>query len=1040
MNASSVSPIVAALLFVLIPLSVRAQSPGAATANDAAYALFSAGDYGSAAAAYQQILKDYPTDAVVPVASVQLAFAQYFLGKLDDAQATLAKALGFPGLPPEILQVGDSFMPQILSSKAASLPAGDAKRKAAFEEAIKKFTEFLAKYPQSSDVESAVSGRAIANFQIGNLDKVVEDLQSNLQKFPASGTIDSSKNLLALALATQGGAELTKDGGDKAKGMGLLKEAETLLQQIITGKKDFAIINDADFQLGEILFMQAACSPEADRPALYQKAHDAYMSILPQEEIIRLQQEKVSGFPALKAAAIRANRMDLRKQLDKDNERELRKLEEIKAKPDQIAAAILKMGEIFYNAQKFNESRVVIRHAAPFLTTDDEKMRALYFKTMGYAVQNSIENAVQGYNEFVAAYKGKAIAERLPFAMGNMYLAAGNATEAIRYFDDSVAQYPKGQLAGLSVVSKAQAQVSLKQLDEALKTFKEYLAKNPSPEVAVVAQYGLAGIYKDTAKWDDAIAAYKVVKEKFAGTPQAVESDYWVAISTQQKGNNAGAVPLLEAFIKANEKHSLTPLAIYSLGGAQIALGKSDEGGATLAVLAEKFPDSQAAPYTYFMRAQLAGTAQKADEVDALMRRFIEKYPADDKVFFAYDSIAQNAVKAGRTDDAMATYKEFVQRYPENPQAAGSLVKVAELQRGNAERLAVNYSSLSAADQTKWKEAVEMSVSTAEEMLAKYPASPDLAQGLQALLAAQRLLIRAELKTDPQVETYLQELADKTSDAGAKTKILFTMASFISEKDKPRALARMNEAYDPAVVYSARDLDIYGLALVGDKKYDEAEKVFQKLAKDYPNPPGTAAGASTSLVQEAQATSIFGLGRVAQEKKQTVESGKLFQQLKTLYPWSPKVLEADYGIAESLRADNKLDEALALLPAIIRAPNANAELRANSFLLGGNIMKKKMEDATDPKQAKQKTEFREQAIDFYTKIAQFYSGVPIAASEGLWQGGQLLEQQANDSADPKFKAKQLDRAKGVYKQLAKDYPESPYSPKAKERLAALGAP
>ena len=479
----------------------------------------------------------------------------------------------------------------------------------------------------------------------------------------------------------------------------------------------------------------------------------------------------------------------------------------------------------------------------------------------------------------------------------------------------------------------------------------------------------------------------------------------------------------------------MTPLAIYSLGGAQIALGKTAEGAATLATLAEKFPDSQAAPYTYFMRAQLAGAAQKQDEVVALMRQFIEKYPADDKVFFAYDSIAQNAATAGKPDDAIAAYAEFVQRYPVSPQAAGALTKIAELHRGSAERIAVNYSALPTADQAKWKEEVQAAVSTVEDMIAKYPASTDLALGLQSLLASQHLLLRAELKTDAQVEEYFQGLAEKTSDAGAKSKILFTMASFISEKSTPRALAAMNAAYDASVVYSPKDLDIYGLALVGDKKYDEATAVFQKLTQDYPNPTGTAP--ASNIIQEAQATAIFGLGKIAQEKKQTAEAGKLFKQLKTLYPWSPKVLEADYGIAESLAVENKPDEALALLPAIIRAPNASAELRANSFLLGGNIMRKKMEEATDPKQ---KTTFREQSIDFYLKIAQFYSGVPGAASEGLWQGAKLLEEQANESTDPKFKAKQLDRAKLAYKQLVNDYKDSPYVPKAKERLSALGVP
>gem|GEM_PF-5502613 len=545
-----VFPVSALIALVLIAFSLPtllAQSPAAAQANEAAYALFSSGDYTGSAAAYEKLIKDYPTDGVVSVATVQLAFSQFFLGQYDPALATLAKAVSGPPLPPDAAQVVDNFLPQILSAKASAMELNDPKRKAAFEDAIKKYSDFITKYPQSPELESAMFGRAIANFQIQNYDKAVEDLQSNVQKFGKSGTIASSKNLLALALATLGGQELGKEGGDQAKGMGLLKQGEDLLRQVITEKKDIGLINDSYFQIGEILFTRASFGPEAERPPLFQQALEAYRSIIPKDEVVALQQDKIKGFPALKAAALRANNAALKKQLDKDNERELQKLGEIRAKPDQVATAVLKMGEIFFNAQKYNEARVLIGHVSPFLTTDDAKIRAQYFTTMTYALQNAADRAVENYQSFTAANKGNPIAENLPFAVGNMYLALGNPTEAIKFFDDSIAQYPEGRLAGLSVVSKAQAEASLQQFENALKTFQTYLAKNPSPEVAVVAQYGLAGIYKDTAKWDDAIDAYKIVKDKFPGTPQAVEADYWIAIATQQKGDNAAAIPLTKS-------------------------------------------------------------------------------------------------------------------------------------------------------------------------------------------------------------------------------------------------------------------------------------------------------------------------------------------------------------------------------------------------------------------------------------------------------------------------------------------------------------
>lgn len=1027
-----------AFLFLLTQIpDLSAQSQAASQENEAAYTLFSNADYKAAAEAYEAIIKGYPTDILVQTAMIQLGLCQFFLGEFDKAIASLDKAkAGSPPLSPQQLQVVDNIRPQILAAKAMSLPPGDSARKGLFEQAIQGYTEFITKYPQSPDLEAATYGRALSEYQIGNFDKAIADLEANIQKFPNSPTIQGSQNLLAISFATQGGEQLSKPDGDKARGLELLKKGETILRKIISEKKDLALVNDANFQLGEILFMAAAFSPEDQRPAIYEEAAEAYMAVIPKAEIVAMQQEKVQSFGPKKAEAIRARNLTLKAQLDKDNERELKKLAEISAKPDQTPAALLKLGEIFFNAGKINESRVVLTHVTPFLSTNDEKMRAAYHKAVGYAVQGATEPAVKAYEAFQSAHKGKPIAENLPFLMGSMFLTQGDNETSIRYFQESLQIYPEGRLAGLSVAQKAQAQVGLRQFEEALKTFEASLANNPSPEVAVVARFGIANIHRDTAKWEDAIAAYKQVVENHAGTPQAVESGYWIAACTQQKGDNAAAAPLLEAFLQANSGHPLEPLALFALGNARVANGQKEEGIATLAQVVEKFPDSQPAPFTFFTRAQILAADQNVEGINALMREFISKYPQDDKVYFAYNSIAGNMVNSADPAGAVASWQEFVKNYPDHPNAPGAMVKIAELQRAQAEQLATNFTSLNEADRAKWMESVNASIATVEQLLASYPQSPDLAGGLQALLAAKRLLLGSQQLDGPKVESYFEELSAKTSDPGARSKVLFTLAGFIAPNDKARALEKMNEAYNAQVVYSPKDIDTYGLALLDAGKPDEALAVFEKLAADFPVPDGVEPNAAPPNVQEAQATVLFGRGRVAQEKGQTAEAGEFFTQLKTLYPWSPKGLEADYGIAQSLRAQNKPDEAMPLLGAIIRAPNATAELRANSFLLYGHIMKEKAAAEADP--AKKK-ENRENAIDFFLKIPQFYSGVPVAAAEGLWEGAQLLEQQAAESQDAAFKNQQLARARSAYEQIVKEFSNDKFAPQAQQRLQSLPA-
>jgi TolA-binding protein len=1014
---------------------VRAQSKAAADANAAAYLLYSSGEYKEAAAAYEKVLKDFPTDGMASSAQIQLAFCYYSLAQFDQAATILAKAAAGPPLSPELKQIADGLLPQILSAKAAAMPASDPNRKSTFDDAISKFTDYIGKYPQAQDLENAIFSRAVAEYQLERYDDAIKDLELNLQKFPQSATLSSTKNLLAVALATVGSAELMKgDASAKAKAFALYKRAADYLREIIKKKEDIALINEANFQLGEILLNQAGFSPESERPALYAEALTAYRSVAPKEQIITLQQDKLSEFPARKAAALRASNPALKRQLDRDNERELKKLSELQGKPDQTATALLKMAEIYFQLGKNNEARVVLKHVSPHLTSDEDKKRALYFTTMTYALQNAADRATVGYEEFQSKYKGDALADNLPVALGGMYLSLNNPNEAIRYFNESLAIYPYGRFTGLSVVQKAGAETRLGNLADALKTFQDYMTQNPPPEIGAIAQAGIAGIYKDTQKWDDAIAAYNEVKTKYAGTPQAVEADYWIGICTQQKGDNTAAALILDTFAKANPKNALAPLALYAKGGALIALGKKEDGIATLASVAEQYPDSQPAPFTYFMRAQLRASEGKPDDVIALMRQFIEKYPKNDKVYFAYESIAQTAINAGKTDAGFATYREFVENYPESPQAGEAMFKIAELQRAKADALG-RYSALSEQERSQWNILLEGSIATSEETIKKYPDSASLALALQTLLQSQRMLLGAELKKAPEVEQYFQSLADSAPSPNAKSKILFTLAAYVSEQDNARALTIMNEAYKPEIVYSPQDMDFYGLALIGQRKFDEAAAIFEKLAKDYPVPINVTPNQASQLVQEAQAIALFGQARVAQERGQTAEAGKLFQELKAIYPWSPKVLEADYGIAQSLKEQGKLDDAVTLLTGLIRAPTATAELRANGMLLGGSIMAEKAKAATDQQE---RNEYLGAAIDYFIKIAQFYSGVPTVAAEGLWMGGQLLEQQANGSGDAKFKTQQLGRAKASYQQLLKDYPNSEFTSKAQERLTALG--
>lgn len=1024
-------PVLATAVILVAPAPRAAAQDAPQQALEAANNIYVGGDYPAAVTAYEKLLADYPTSPVVPNAQIQLAFAYYLTGENKKSLDILKKFNQGPPAPDELKELSALLEPQALSALGSSLKPDDPARKTNFEEAVKKFADYIQKFPKAAEIESAYYGSALASFQIADYEAAKKSLETNIQRFPASASIIESKNLLALVYATEGSRMLSQEGANNQAAFDLYKKSADILRGIINEQADLALVNAAQFQLGEILLNEAAFAPEDRKPALLEEARKAYRGVLPKDRILALQQAKIDAIPAKRGAALAARDTAALKRIDRQAERDRRKLAELQGRPDQTVAALQKTGETYFQQGKYDEARVVLSHVQNALADEEDKKRNLYYTTMTYALQNALQPATAGYEQFQGKYKGDPIAANLPVVVGNMYLAhpdpaQRNPEKAAQYFKEASELYPKSPLLGLSVVNQATARAQQGDYDGALKTYRDFLATNPSPDVGAVAQLGIGNVLKEQGKWDEAIAAYKEMISKFPQAPQLPEAEFWVAVGTQQKGDNQGALPLIDAFVqKYPDNATLTPSALYSKAAAQLALNQQAEGVATLAQLADKFPKSQPAPFTYFQRAQLAGSAQNADEVVRLMREFAEKYPQDEKIWFAFDSIGQTERNRGKIDAAVAAYADFVAKYGTAPKAPEAMVQIAELNRGAAERLG-RYGALPPEDQAKWKAFIAAALAAGEKMTATYPESAELSLGLRSLLASKKAELDAGLIDAQGVEKYFADLA-ASAPAGAKSKVLFARASFISAQDPKRALEEMEKAYDSSLVYAPADLDLYGLALLQSGQGDKAKAVFEKIAADYPNPANMQPAQAPPAIQEAQAISLFGLGQVAQKAGDVSGAGQFFEKLKALYPWSPKVLEANYGIAASKRKEGKSDEAIGLLTQIIRAPNASSQLRADSMLLGGYIQKEKGQ--------------RDAAIDYFIKISAFYDGVPEAASTGLWEGGQLLEEQVKElqTSDPAKAAKQKTQLRRAYQELVTKFPDSPFAAKAKERLAALGA-
>jgi TolA-binding protein len=984
-----------ALLLAAAPQLVHAQQPGGLDQQKMAEAEkeAEAGNFQAAADAYASIEKDFPTSPFIPQASLQLGYAYFRLNDYDKAAAQLQKAVALKNIPPEGKELAMSLVPQVLSAKAGSMPADAPARKAAFEEAVKQYDVFLTSFPRSAEFETANYGKAVALYQLARYEDSVTALRYNIKTYPQSDAALDNRYLLALTLGTLANVSAQKAAGSEADVAKNYQESETLLYQIAAGQ-DVALANDAKMQMGELLFVRASLTKAADaQKPLYQRAMDAYRAVLGKDFVIQRQKDKIQSYIQRKAELIktvatnRENYDFAMKRMPRLIQREQEKLAAIEQRPDQTMAARLKTAQIFVQLDRNDEARIVLNYAKPLVEDADQKKELIFYTALSLAKQNLAQGGKvkeladrteAAYKEFKEAHKGDPIGESLAVVVGSGFVRA-NPEKAISYFKESSEDYPQGRGRLVALSQQAAALVALEKYDEALKAFQETLDQKPERDIAASAALGIASVYQKTGKINEAIAAYQTVRDEYKGSEPAEEASFWHAQLLEESGKSKEAEAELIAFTKEFPKSTQMPNALFYLGSAQAKQNKNEDALKTYKRIAEEFPQAQVAPYSYLRRGDIHTAAQRFDDTVKVMQELIKAYPDSEQLFLAYDQIANIYNFQQKYDQQIETYEELVKNKPDNAHAADALGRIASLWKDQANRIG-RYAILTDEKKDAWKKATDASADAVERLLAKYPESEVVALGLKTLLEVQTLRRNAKLlESDEDVKKYFQALADKAGNPGTKSKILFTLAAYSFGKDKAAAEKTMASAYDPAQKYAPQDLDLYGMSLIEQKKYEPALAVYDKLAKDYPI-PDSVQGNPSREIQEAQAMVLFGRGKVLQEQGKSEDAGKLFAELEKKYAWSPKNLEGSYGIAAAQHQEKKYDDALKRLVVITKASTATAELRAKSMLL----LARCLEDSGRPNDA----------IDNYIRVEALYEGVPAVASEALWRGATLMEKQS----------------------------------------------
>lgn len=998
-------------IIAIAPTAVRAQQQETLDQRDMrqAEALSGQGKYAEAVALYQGVPQKYPTSPYIPGANLGAAVNLFFLKDYDKSAEAARKNFTAKNVPPEVLERCYVLVPQILSTKAAELPPTQVEqRKRAFQDAIKGFDDFVVKFPKSIEVETALYGKGRALAQIDDFEGAAAVLKLAMDQFPQSPTLMDTKFLRGLVLAQQG-IKAAENGAATPQSTAALDEAEKAFREVIAARSDLVLINNSFMQLADVFALKASLAGKDEEKArrLNEQALEQYREVRPKDEVVGVQGQRITYFLYLAEEARKKQDIEGWRRFNRVSEKEREKLATIKEQPDQSLEAKLKAGQIFLALGKFDEARVLLKFTDGFLTDEDkdQKKRVSYFQAVTYAAQHIADKAIEAYEKFQAAFgKTDPIAENLALLVGAVFLdpdpKLNDPDKAIKYFGEQVANYPKSKYSATAIMQQATALISLKRYDEALKALDQTLKTQTDKELLSQAEFAMATVQREMGKNDEAFKSFKTVRDKYPGTEQAEQAAFWVGQIAATMGDAKTALDELNSFIAKHPDSSLMANALYFKARAQKDTGDTAGALETFGSLVEKFPQAEPSPPSMF---EMAGILQRAaDEeaagkpnakpdytkVHAVIADFIAKYPGNERLFGAYDFTAQLAQKEEKLDDAIKAYDDFIAQHGSNPDVAVAHLKLAGIWKARAEKLGP-FLALSKADQDKWKEWMQTAVKNAEQGIEKAPEHNAVSQLLDTLLKIDMVRMQVSLRKADEIKSYFEALAGKFEGKTTKPKILFALANFLADNDREKKgdwFDIMDKAYDEKLIFAPADLDRYGNALVDRKNMDKAKAVFDKLAKDYPVPPNTDPAKVTRSVGEAQSVSMAGNARILQAQGKAAESATILEELKKLYPWSSKVMEADFGIGVGFFEQKKHEEALEVLAKVAKSNTGAVKIRAQAMMIMAKILDEQKK--------------YDEAINNYIKIATFFESERDLAAEGLWRGAQLLEDQASGKIAP----------------------------------------
>ncbi|MDR0534230.1 MAG: tetratricopeptide repeat protein [Verrucomicrobiales bacterium] len=1046
----------------MFTFTVSAQDAPPTTSYGLAQAGFKAyqeGKYQEAVTLLEQLIQKYPTAEEAPNGRYLLGLSYYSVGKYAEGVKMLSDT---KGLDPKFLPIAqfhlgvclyltgeyDKAYPlfdTVLKSdnkdmqpyamfyyaraKLDQASKNPAIAKQAAADGAVKIDQLIKTFPDSDIIGDAIMTKANLFIVARDFTQAAQVLM-DLQKRPDSKDIALDIDYLLGYAYTQQAKSLRDEYKNDEAASAIDKAREVYSR--LAKNDNLVVANNAAFQLADLEFDAAMVAEPQDREAAFQKAIDAYRSLKSKDSLIAAQTQTVQGIrdDIGKSASDKKRVTALTRQL----QREEQKLVNLQNSADQATSGLMRIGDSYQRMGKYDEARIIYRAALP--TADKDQSANINTQIIiTYALQGQSQKAEDAYTKFKQEHANDPNASAIPYFLGIAFTQEKKYDEAIKKFEQLLKDYPKSQYAIRAPQGIATSYLAMGKVDEALKTYDDFIkTAQVSPEELDSAKLMRGYALLQAKKYPEAIAAFQALASSAKNPAVREEASMRAGDYLNSTGKQDQAIESFQTFIKNFPDSANAPTAAYSIGWAYEGQKKYSEAIKAYQDAIEKYPNDKANQLKCYERIWRCYLAQ--NDYDSMIKAQdaqIAAFPDSDRNMAAYfergkyledknKPLADISVAYYKVTDAFNALPDSMktgdsgkkaQQYP-----SSALLRLAGLYLKEALKLG-NFEILADDKLTTWKDYINNAYKAIDLSLQKYNLA-NLGLELQNMNKIQLLRIKAKLATPEDATTYLSTLAGTLNDKVSSTQIMIARAAFVYEMDnKTQALNFYKEAFgkvEKPTDITWQDYDRYGSILLDNKDWQEAKGVFETLQKTYEKP------------QQAQAAATYGLGAVESGLGNVDKAEEYFKDLKAKYPWSEKLLSADYQRGLAQAGKGNYEDALKIWKGVMNSTAQNAnEVKSRALISFAETLIAMGDKNVPTEEIKQKDKpdlnIYELAAQYGLKSHFYYPDEP-SSPQGLYIAIQMYSQKLNKKAD----------AKKWFDTLSQKYPTSPWTSKAQGLL------